>query len=88
MLHCVEIGKGGCGVRLGFSSAKQRRARPRARPSPVENVKLKGHVENVKLKGHVVTMLHCVEIGKGGCGVRLGFSSAKASQTTGTPISR
>ncbi len=36
MLHCVEIGKGRCGVRLGFSSTKQRRARPRARPFPVE----------------------------------------------------
>lgn len=35
-LHCVEIGKGGCGVRLGFSRAKQRRARARARPFPVE----------------------------------------------------
>ncbi len=73
MLHYVEIGKGGCGVRLGFSSTKQRRARPRARPFPVE----KRQTKDVKLKGHVVTMLHCVEIGKGGCGVRLGFSSAK-----------
>jgi hypothetical protein len=33
MLHYVEIGKGGCGVRLGFSSAKQRRV-----------LKQKGHV--------------------------------------------